>query len=423
MLGNVSRRRRAAPLINEAKPSLPSSGNHIHIIHMSHPTVKRRLGLCKRKFLRLCKPKILAFLLLLISISSIIIRSALQNPHHPGRLFVISMLRRAMPAVLYRFRGSECKRYRNSYRKGGNKLLVRRDRDDSNATNATTATIGRELRFGVALQMYPPLDKGWTPEKLITYQTSEKNRIKYCKRHGYKYLNGTHWAEQHPSLLHKLGGRNVWLKSHFIQDILQNNTTTSDAPDDHTLDYILFLDDDAIIMDLDRPLNSLVSDLKPEEGIVVAPEAREDAFINAGGFVIANNAAGLDIIEAWARGAWDGLRHDQPYFNGLFDDEGQLKPWRKQKPNENGIVADKGRAKNNSTSTSSSSSLSPLPRYKLVPPCALQSGGGIEWSPKHKRVYAEGIHARGDFAVHFYGRPDKAEQVQIAARGSYGFIS
>mmetsp|Transcript_22041 Transcript_22041/g.47933 ORF Transcript_22041/g.47933 Transcript_22041/m.47933 type:complete len:402 (-) Transcript_22041:504-1709(-) len=358
---------------------------------------------------RSCRKRIRAAFLLLavIVIVAVVARNAMHNPRNPARTLVVAFLRRVAPMALSHFRPL-CSRYR-AHNGGASLSLLRRGQNGEGERQR------KKLRIGVALQMYPPPDKGWTPDYLATFRLAEKNRLRYCNLHGYEYLNGTAWAEQRPELRERLGGRNVWLKSLFVLDVLRSrggaiSGSGRTGREDGALDYVLFLDADAIIMDFSRSLTSLVYDLNPDEGIVVAPEAREDAFINAGGFVVASNAVGLNIIEAWAEGAWTGLKHDQPYFNNLFDDNGYLKPWRSE-----------GKGGGNTSTTLVSSGIQP--RYKLVPPCALQSGGGIEWSTFHGRIYAEGFHAKGDFAVHFYGRPDKVQQMEIASDTSMGFIS
>ena len=63
------------------------------------------------------------------------------------------------------------------------------------------------------------------------------------------------------------------------------------------------------------------------------------------------------------------------------------------------------------------------PRMKIVRQCAMQSGGGLERSRDGLWPRFEGTYARGDFAVHFFGRPDKLEQMRIVESGSIGFLS
>ena len=109
-------------------------------------------------------------------------------------------------------------------------------------------------------------------------------------------------------------------------------------------------------------------------------------------------------MDAWVRGAELAQgRNDQEYFRDMFNDRGMLKPEA-----EGNIVAPRNLSQ---------------PMLRIVPPCALQSAGGLEWDPKYKRPFWEGAYARGDFVVHFFGRPDKLEQMRVAAKGSLKFFS
>ena len=342
-----------------------------------------------------------ALLLLIVFIAlchvfASLLTAAIANPNHPARIFAVTLIRKVAPIAFRPFR-SGCHRYR-SYEK----------------------RISKPLRFGVALQLYPPPKTGWTPEFRSTYQLAERNRLEYCRRHGYEFLNGTLWAEKNLELVQSLKGRNVWLKSLYLLHILGTrcshsppggNRTMVDSDGSRELDYIFFLDADAIIMDLDRPLDALFTNLTSNEkdaAVVASREARDDAPINAGGFLIPCNSAGMEVMQAWSDGAWENrgtIKRDQPYFNGL---------WKEQ-------ILLRTNASSSSALTEESSSTPP--RLHLVPPCALQSVGGLEWSESLRRPYFENFFASGDFAVHFAGRPDKVRQMEIAVEGSMGFLS
>jgi hypothetical protein len=48
----------------------------------------------------------------------------------------------------------------------------------------------------------------------------------------------------------------------------------------------------------------------------------------------------------------------------------------------------------------------------------LEAHAHLKWRP-----FMEGTYARGDFALHFFERPDKLEQMRIASKGSLSFWS
>ena len=148
------------------------------------------------------------------------------------------------------------------------------------------------------------------------------------------------------------------------------------------------MDMDTIVMNHDIVLTRL---LGPTDALIISPDA---GGINTGVFLIANNEFGLEIINAWAEGI---TKHkstltDQDYLRSIFDDKGLLR-------------------KNNSTAS-----------LKLLRQCALQSTGGLEQG-SGRWPFMEGTYARGDFCVHFFGRPDKLEQMRIASKGSLAFFS
>ena len=222
------------------------------------------------------------------------------------------------------------------------------------------------------------------------WKIAEKNRVDYCNRHGYTFINGTHWAEQRLDLLKHLHGRTHWLKSLVVQDSFRT------APD---LDWILFFDTDILILNPQVRLEQIIAGAQPHEGIVVTTEADR---VNAGAFVAANTPAGRAILDVWATGKDTQGWSDQAYFHGMFDENQEL---RREGTWPGGL-------KVNLTAS-----------YRLVKPCALQCCSGLEQSHTRKRPYTEGFFAKGDFAVHFFGKRDKLKYMRMAAKGSLGFFS
>lgn len=179
----------------------------------------------------------------------------------------------------------------------------------------------------------------------------------------------------------------------------------------------MWLDADALITNLRLPLDRIVnhviqnaaSTINHNEniGLIVSTEAEG---INAGSFLLANSPSGRAIVQAWAAGATAStIKSDQTYLKSLFDSNQLLKPqyWPPSEKQQDHVNDDQD------------STIS----YALAPPCALMTGGGLEWSEQYKRPYWEGFHARGDFCVHFWGRPDKLKQLRIVHKGSLGLLS
>jgi hypothetical protein len=274
-------------------------------------------------------------------------------------------------------------------------------------------------RFGVALVHVPSSSGGrQDAEQREILDIATRNRLRYCREHGYAFLNGTDWALRRPALMEALPGRRThWLKSLFLQDVLRRSSevaATGDPPPSQyevvgeeetypVLDWILFLDTDVMILNRNVRMEQILAGAAhPDEALVVTTEADR---VNAGAFLVANTAQGRAVMDLWATGHLTDAWSDQAYFRTIFDAES-----RKLKVNETwpGNVT---------------VSVDPVPRFRVVRPCALQSGGGLEYSNVRGRPYWEGFYARGDFAVHFFGRPDKLNMMRMAERGSLGFFS
>jgi len=171
----------------------------------------------------------------------------------------------------------------------------------------------------------------------------------------------------------------LWVKSLYLSHLLRNSGLD--------VDWILYLDTDALVMNMDFDLARLLSD-ETTTDVVVTYDA---GGINTGAFLLHNSMGGQRIMDAWARGAELAQgRNDQEYFRDMFNDRGMLKPEA-----EGNIVVPRNLSQ---------------PMLRIVPPCALQSAGGLEWDPKYKRPFWEGAYARGDFVVHFLAVPTNSSK-------------
>lgn len=243
-------------------------------------------------------------------------------------------------------------------------------------------------------------EDGWTQQLREMYQLSEGNKVKYVTRNEHfmnNLHNGSKWANENIGRLSQV--KNFWFKPVFIEELMQNMT----AVDSTRPDWLLFLDHDIIILNQDFDLRKLITlsggDLHDNVAMILSTDAEG---INSGAFIIRVNEFGLKIMNAWTEGHASG-KNDQSYLWTLFDDDGYLKQTQ--------------------SNDSNNTTYSFVPRMKLVRPCALNSGGGIERKQGKWWPYFEGVYCKGDFAVHFFGRPDKLAQMKDAERGSLGFIS
>ena len=235
----------------------------------------------------------------------------------------------------------------------------------------------------------------WTSDLKNMYELSERNKLQFVRYNDYTNTlhNGTQWATDN---IKRLSVKNTWFKPMFIKELVQNLTTAEKRPD-----WILYLDHDIIILNHDFDLRRLVTksggDMHDNVAMILSTDAEG---INTGAFLVRVNGFGLKIMEAWIDGRDAGI-DDQSYLWTMFDADGYLKTQRKNTKNDDSRV----------------------PMMKLVRPCSLNSGGGIERKRGSFWLYFEGVYCKGDFAVHFFGRPDKLVQMKDAYRGSLGFIS
>jgi hypothetical protein len=294
-------------------------------------------------------------------------------------------------------------------------------------------------RFGVALLHVPTgknltsLGLGLSDHQQELLNVATRNRIQYCQRHGYTFLNGSDWyLHSDPEFIQQINGRTHWLKSTFLAHVFktmapattastsassitsqlseQQAAATAAYPYPH-LDWILYMDTDIAIMNMEIEISQIIAGATAQEGLVVTREADR---VNAGAFVVSSSPYGRAIIDVWATGVVTFLRSDQTLFRGMFGEKNQ-----ELKIDEfpGGLIVA------NKNNKDSSMLVANPPRYKIVPPCKLQSCGGLEYSSTLRRPYTEGFYVPGDFAVHFFGKRDKLALMKMATEGNVGFFS
>jgi hypothetical protein len=272
-------------------------------------------------------------------------------------------------------------------------------------------------RFGVALVHVPEdLTLGLSDYQQQILNVATRNRIQYCERHGYTFLNGSDWyLNSDPVFMKQINGRTHWLKSTFLADVFRTMAPASASQSKQTtypyphLDWVLYMDSDIAIMNMDIEISQIIAGATAHEGLVVTREADR---VNAGAFVISSSPSGRAIMDVWATGAVTKfLWSDQTFFRGMFGENQELDV-NKEFPG--GLIL---------SNNKDSSVVANPPRYKVVPPCKLQCCGGLEYSSTLRRPYTEGLYVPGDFAVHFFGKRDKLALLKMAIEGNVGFFS
>jgi len=194
--------------------------------------------------------------------------------------------------------------------------------------------------------------------------------------------------------------------------LLRNVTMNPSSNEVEAFDWVFYMDADVMIVNFDFDLRSLLAGTEDVDATIIAKDAENP--INAGIFLVRANRLGMAVTDGWFSEPKASERTtDQAFLAEMFDPE-------------SGIMREKyaTRSISNSTNgTAANGTEAVRPRMKVVKQCALAAGGGIEVDPETKMPFVEGAYARGDFAVHFFGRPDKLEQMRIVDEGSLGFLS
>lgn len=280
-----------------------------------------------------------------------------------------------------------------------------------------------DIKFALT-SMYLPRDgpAHWNERQREMLALSERNKARYCEQvraggNVCTYLNGTKWAEEHYATTPSYAGldqikgseRGVWFKPAYLQSLLRNLTPSSNEVE--AFDWVMYMDADVMIVNFDFDLRSLLAGIEDVDATIIAKDAENP--INAGILLVRANRLGMAVTDGWFSDPKASERTtDQAFLAEMFDPE-------------SGIMREKyaTRSISNSTNGTANGTEAVRPRMKVVKQCALAAGGGIEVDPETKMPFVEGAYARGDFAVHFFGRPDKLEQMRIVDEGSLGFLS
>eukprot|EP00569_Conticribra_weissflogii_P010941 CAMPEP_0171384106 /NCGR_PEP_ID=MMETSP0879-20121228/37933_1 /TAXON_ID=67004 /ORGANISM="Thalassiosira weissflogii, Strain CCMP1336" /LENGTH=390 /DNA_ID=CAMNT_0011896311 /DNA_START=255 /DNA_END=1427 /DNA_ORIENTATION=+ len=284
----------------------------------------------------------------------------------------------------------------------------------------------RTLHFAVTSFFQPKTNDKWNPEEVELIQLSDQNKIRYCQMHNYTFLNGTDWALRNKQLLDTIpsGPESVyWYKPMYLRDLLRN--FSSNAPNLSPaqrggIDWILYLDTDVIIINHQFDLQNLLRATPDDVGLIATNDGMG---LNAGAFLIRNNDLGRQILESWMELDTNlmTVESDQSYLQKMFDTpDHSLR--------EDFMVNSKHAALSNISSKSTNSlsaamNTSTRPKLQILKMCALAPSGGMERIGKTYKPYWDGTYATNNFAVHFFARPDKLEQMKKANRGSITFFS
>jgi hypothetical protein len=257
-----------------------------------------------------------------------------------------------------------------------------------------------DVKFALT-SIYLPKDgpAHWNESQREMLALTESNKARYCDQVRAEdkkvctYLNGTRWAEEHYRSTSSYAGldqikgseRGVWFKPTYLRSLLRN--MTSNNSDKEAFEWILYMDVDAMIVNLHFDLRSLLAGADDDVALIISRDAESP--VNSGIFLIRGNELGMMVMDGWLSDPKAGEKmNDQAFLAGMLD-------------LETGLMKEQYVTSNNGTNDAT---VAVRPRMKMVRQCALAAGGGIEVDPKTKMPFVEGAYAKGDFAVHFFGR-------------------
>lgn len=129
---------------------------------------------------------------------------------------------------------------------------------------------------------------------------SEKINQEYCNQKGYKYICDT---DSNKIALVLNGKAPTWYKPRLLQQAF------SDHPD---LDYLLFLDADAIINDFSQSVEDFID---PQYDIVVAEDIGHHSVMNAGVILLKNTQWVKEFLEKWWKSGEEFTGNDAKHLN------------------------------------------------------------------------------------------------------------
>ena len=155
------------------------------------------------------------------------------------------------------------------------------------------------------------------------------------------------------------------------------------------LDWLFWMDTDALFMNMQISLTQLLAGVKETELIIIAADAEG---INAGTFFIRNTRAGRDfckeLLKQQSKYSYEQQAMSATY-NKAVEDSGQ-----------HCVVGERDNLR--LPSGIKACLHQKAPGFRILRLCAMGSWAGLEWKHGHG-YYFDGVYMNGDFIIHFPG--------------------
>mmetsp|Transcript_16043 Transcript_16043/g.44735 ORF Transcript_16043/g.44735 Transcript_16043/m.44735 type:complete len:341 (-) Transcript_16043:723-1745(-) len=217
---------------------------------------------------------------------------------------------------------------------------------------------------------------------------SWQNKVAYCKYWGYTCMEGNSWYDSRAPKDGK-----TFTKLHFIKHVME-------SPEARNLEWLFWIDGDAIIANMGTRLSDLLQGLPVDDNITVLAIATDALSLNTGVFLLRNSPRGRGFLLHWMDQR-AGQSQDSNRTN--VDDQRALISIYNSRARELALTCTPGHFPFGVLSELSCHDQAQVPEVLLLPPCAMNSGPGLEWKPG-TGPYLTGMYMHGDFVVHFFGQ-------------------
>jgi hypothetical protein len=145
---------------------------------------------------------------------------------------------------------------------------------------------------------------------------------KYAKQHNYSFVSKVLSCEETTQLLlPKLGF--TWFKIHLLREILIKLLTEGQYDDFSDVDYLFWIDSDAIFLDNATPLEYFI-EKSQEKNLIIVEDVHTCCLINSGVFFLRVNQWSLDLLNE----VWAVTKYDKVYF---YEQSALLKVLKKRR--------------------------------------------------------------------------------------------
>lgn len=224
------------------------------------------------------------------------------------------------------------------------------------------------------------------------HNTSVRNKRQYCERHGYFCHDGSNAASKAPRGKGG-GGTELKVKASAWHEATKLKVLTARAAAEACPDceWILYLDIDTVIMNLDVSITDLLGEHAGGDAFFLV--AADSLSLNTGAWLVRNDDRGLGFLRAWEE-RQPRFRTNQQALNSLYNERRRLSGQACEMRDDD---------LSSPSSVKPCLSGAPVPGVAVVPLCRLASWGGLEWAPGTMLPFWSGAFVEGDFSVHFAG--------------------